>query len=88
MSVCDQRKVAFFVGQSSHCGAVSDDCDFHFDSLVTNVGNAYSHGRFRAPCRATYQFNVTISARENQKVVKIAYFRTLEENLELSAKSF
>jgi len=65
----NDKKVAFFAGLSNHLGPVNHHSDLVFDNIVTNVGSAYNlgSGRFTAPVRATYHFNVTISAQIAQK---------------------
>jgi len=61
--------VAFFVGLTNNIGPISQHADIVFDSVVTNVGNAYDEdtGRFTAPVNGTYQFNVIIAAQGRQK---------------------
>lgn len=68
-STSNQKRVAFFAGMSTHYGPVLQNRDLIMNGLVTNVGSAYNTktGRFTAPVRAIYQFNVTIAAQMGHK---------------------
>lgn len=63
-------KVAFFVGLQKNFEAPGKDSDVVFDNIITNVGGAYQEktGRFRAPVRGSYKFNIVISAQGRLKV--------------------
>ncbi|PVD35941.1 hypothetical protein C0Q70_02910 [Pomacea canaliculata] len=62
-------KVAFFAGLKDNKGPVTENSDLVFDSIVTNVGGAFSAetGRFTAPYNGTYYFTVVVAAQGRQR---------------------
>ena|SRR6218665_3361003 len=69
MSVFEEKQY-FFVSQREDFGPVYGNTDFIMDTVQTIVGSGYSQstGRFTAPAKASYQFNVTISAQKTKQV--------------------
>ncbi|KAL8601339.1 hypothetical protein ACOMHN_054632 [Nucella lapillus] len=62
-------KVAFFAGLKDNTGPVSENTDLIFDSVITNVGDAFNMdtGRFTAPYNGTFQFTVVVAAQGRQR---------------------
>lgn len=62
--------MAFFAGLKDNKGPVTENSDLVFDSIVTNVGGAFSAetGRFTAPYNGTYYFTVVVAAQGRQRV--------------------
>lgn len=60
-------RVAFFATLSAHQQHIGVDQAVLFDSLVTNIGNAYHNhlGSFIAPIEGTYVFSVTLMSHHN-----------------------
>ena len=66
----DVPKVAFFAGLKDNQGPVTENSDLIFDTVITNVGGAFSGetGRFTAPYNGTFQFTVVVAAQGRQRV--------------------
>lgn len=62
-------RVAFFAGLKDNKGPVDENSDLIFDSVITNVGGAFSDvsGRFTAPYNGTYQFTIVVAAQGRQR---------------------